>query len=120
MIECTTPDHLYDAYIFDLDGTLLPATSAEWLFMRRAARARLLGPGAAVAGGWALVSAALAGGAGSKWFSHRFLLGLFLLLSLAAAILIVLPRPAGEAALLVPELADRRESPRCPPFPCRA
>ena len=37
--------------------------------------------------------AALVGGAGSKWFSHRFLLGLFLLLSLAAAILIMLPQP---------------------------
>jgi uncharacterized membrane protein YfcA len=36
--------------------------------------------------------AALAGGAGSKWFSHRFLLGLFLLLSLAAAILILIPQ----------------------------
>jgi hypothetical protein len=32
--------------------------------------------------------AALAGGAGSHWFSHRFLLGLFLLLSLAAALLL--------------------------------
>jgi len=37
--------------------------------------------------------AALVGGAGSKWFSHRFLLGLFLLLSLAAAVLIMLPQP---------------------------
>ena len=37
--------------------------------------------------------AALAGGAGSKWFSNRSLLGLFLLLSLAAAILILLPQP---------------------------
>jgi uncharacterized membrane protein YfcA len=37
--------------------------------------------------------AALVGGAGSKWFSHRFLLGLFLLLSLAAAILILIPQP---------------------------
>lgn len=37
--------------------------------------------------------AALLGGAGSAWFSHRFLLGLFLMLSLAAAILILLPQP---------------------------
>jgi len=37
--------------------------------------------------------AALAGGAGSHWFSHRFLLGLFLLLSLAAAVMILLPQP---------------------------
>jgi uncharacterized protein len=37
--------------------------------------------------------AALAGGAGSRWFSHRSLLGLFLLLSLAAAALILLPQP---------------------------
>jgi uncharacterized protein len=42
--------------------------------------------------------AALAGGAGSKWFSHRFLLGLFLLLSLAAAILILLPPPLEDRA----------------------
>jgi uncharacterized membrane protein YfcA len=40
-----------------------------------------------------IFAAALAGGAGSKWFSHRFLLGLFLLLSLAAAILILIPQP---------------------------
>ena len=39
--------------------------------------------------------AALVGGAGSKWFSHRFLLGLFLLLSLAAAILIMAPAAEG-------------------------
>jgi uncharacterized membrane protein YfcA len=37
--------------------------------------------------------AALAGGVGSRWFSHRFLLGLFLLLSLTAAVLIMLPQP---------------------------
>jgi hypothetical protein len=42
--------------------------------------------------------AALAGGAGSKWFSHRFLLGLFLLLSLAAAVMILLPQPRGDGA----------------------
>jgi hypothetical protein len=46
--------------------------------------------------------AALAGGAGSKWFSHRFLLGLFLLLSLAAAVLILFPRPKGNGAEYVP------------------
>jgi len=40
-----------------------------------------------------IFAAALVGGAGSKWFSHRFLLGLFLLLSLAAAILILIPQP---------------------------
>jgi len=42
--------------------------------------------------------AALAGGAASKWFSHRFLLGLFLLLSLAAAFMILLPQPKGDGA----------------------
>ena len=43
--------------------------------------------------------AALAGGVGSRWFGHRFLLGLFLLLSLTAAVLILLPQPkeAGSA-----------------------
>jgi hypothetical protein len=47
--------------------------------------------------------AALAGGAGSKWFSHRFLLGLFLLLSLAAAAMILLPQPReGTGAQYVP------------------
>jgi hypothetical protein len=46
--------------------------------------------------------AALAGGAGSKWFSHRFLLGLFLLLSLAAAILILLPQPKGDGSDYAP------------------
>ena len=46
--------------------------------------------------------AALAGGAGSKWFSHRFLLGLFLLLSLAAAVLILVPQPRGNGAAYVP------------------
>jgi uncharacterized membrane protein YfcA len=45
-----------------------------------------------------IFAAALAGGAGSHWFSHRFLLGLFLLLSLAAAVLILLPQPAGAGA----------------------
>lgn len=48
--------------------------------------------------------AALAGGAGSKWFSHRFLLGLFLLLSLTAAILIMLPQPKEEGASYAPGL----------------
>jgi hypothetical protein len=43
-----------------------------------------------------IFAAALAGGAGSKWFSHRFLLGLFLLLSLAAALLILLPQRGGK------------------------
>ena len=47
---------------------------------------------AAVMSGFIFV-AALVGGAGSKWFSHRLLLGLFLLLSLAAAILILAPQP---------------------------
>lgn len=46
--------------------------------------------------------AALAGGAGSQWFSHRFLLGLFLLLSLAAAILILLPQPKSDGDGYVP------------------
>jgi uncharacterized protein len=46
--------------------------------------------------------AALAGGAGSKWFSHRFLLGLFLLLSLAAAVMILLPQPKGDGAAYLP------------------
>ena len=46
--------------------------------------------------------AALAGGAGSKWFSHRFLLGLFLLLSLAAAVMILLPQPKGDGAAYSP------------------
>jgi len=46
--------------------------------------------------------AALAGGAGSKWFSHRFLLGLFLLLSLAAAILILIPPPKEAGAEYAP------------------
>ena len=46
--------------------------------------------------------AALAGGAGSKWFSHRFLLGLFLLLSLAAAVMILLPQPKGDGAPYAP------------------
>jgi uncharacterized membrane protein YfcA len=46
--------------------------------------------------------AALAGGAGSRWFSHRFLLGLFLLLSLAAAVLIVLPQPKEEGSAYAP------------------
>jgi uncharacterized membrane protein YfcA len=46
--------------------------------------------------------AALAGGAGSKWFSHRFLLGLFLILSLAAAVLILFPQPKGNGAEYVP------------------
>jgi len=46
--------------------------------------------------------AALVGGAGSKWFSHRFLLGLFLLLSLAAAILILIPQPKEAGAEYVP------------------
>jgi uncharacterized membrane protein YfcA len=41
--------------------------------------------------------AALAGGAGSKWFSHRALLGLFLLLSLTAAALMLLPQPKARA-----------------------
>lgn len=36
----------------------------------------------------AIFVAALAGGAAAKWFSHRFLLGLFLSLSLAAALLL--------------------------------
>jgi len=39
-----------------------------------------------------IFAAALVGGAGSKWFSHRFLLGLFLLLSLTAAFLILIPQ----------------------------
>jgi len=39
-----------------------------------------------------IFAAALVGGAGSKWFSHRFLLGIFLLLSLVAAILILVPQ----------------------------
>ena len=46
--------------------------------------------------------AALAGGAGSKWFSHRFLLGLFLLLSLAAAVMIFLPQPRGDGSAYAP------------------
>jgi uncharacterized protein len=46
--------------------------------------------------------AALAGGAGSKWFSHRVLLGLFLLLSLAAAVMILLPQPQGDGAAYSP------------------
>jgi uncharacterized membrane protein YfcA len=46
--------------------------------------------------------AALAGGAGSKWFDHQFLLGLFLLLSLAAAALILLPQPKDAADAYVP------------------
>lgn len=46
--------------------------------------------------------AALAGGAGSKWFSHRFLLGVFLLLSLAAAVMILLPQPEGDGAAYAP------------------
>lgn len=41
--------------------------------------------------------AALAGGAGSRWFGHRTLLGLFLLLSLAAAALMLLPQPKARA-----------------------
>jgi uncharacterized membrane protein YfcA len=49
----------------------------------------------------AIFAAALAGAAGSKWFSHRSLLGIFLALSLAAALLILLPprepRDAGHA-----------------------
>ena len=49
-----------------------------------------------------IFAAALAGGAGSKWFSHRSLLGLFLLLSLAAAALIVLPPPKEDGAGYVP------------------
>jgi len=48
--------------------------------------------------------AALAGGAGSKWFSHRFLLGLFLLLSLAAAVMILLPQPRRDGAAYSPGL----------------
>ena len=46
--------------------------------------------------------AALAGGAGSKWFSHRFLLGLFLLLSLAAAVLILFPQPKEDGLVYAP------------------
>jgi hypothetical protein len=46
--------------------------------------------------------AALAGGAGSKWFSHRFLLSLFLLLSLAAAAMILLPQPRGDGSGYAP------------------
>jgi len=46
--------------------------------------------------------AALAGGAGSKWFSHRSLLSLFLLLSLAAAVMILLPQPKGDGAAYSP------------------
>jgi uncharacterized membrane protein YfcA len=46
--------------------------------------------------------AALAGGAGSRWFGHRFLLGLFLVLSLAAAALILLPQPKEAGAPYAP------------------
>jgi len=43
------------AAIFDLDGTLLPRTSAERLFLRRAVRAGELGPWTVAAGAaWAL------------------------------------------------------------------
>lgn len=49
-----------------------------------------------------IFAAALAGGAGSRWFGHRFLLGLFLLISLAAAILILLPQPKAEPAAYAP------------------
>lgn len=46
-----------------------------------------------------IFAAALAGGAGSKWIGHQFLLGLFLLLSLAAAVLILLPQPGEQAGV---------------------
>lgn len=46
--------------------------------------------------------AALVGGAGSRWFGHRFLLGLFLLLSLTAAVLIMLPQPKEEGVAYAP------------------
>ncbi|HEY5999554.1 MAG TPA: sulfite exporter TauE/SafE family protein [bacterium] len=49
-----------------------------------------------------IFAGALAGGAGSHWFSHRFLLGLFLLLSLAAAALILLPQPARNGTVYAP------------------
>src|SRR5512134_2338907 len=49
-----------------------------------------------------IFAAALAGGAGSQWFSHRFLLGLFLLLSLAAAAMILLPQPTGDGTEYAP------------------
>jgi uncharacterized membrane protein YfcA len=56
---------------------------------------------AAVMSGVIFVSA-LAGGAGSRWFGHRFLLGLFLLLSLTAAVLILLPHPRDAGTAYVP------------------
>ncbi len=49
-----------------------------------------------------ICAAALAGGVGSIWFSHRLLLGLFFLLSLAAAILILIPQPKEAGAEYVP------------------
>jgi hypothetical protein len=49
-----------------------------------------------------IFAAALAGGAGSKWFSHRTLLGLFMLLSLTAAVMILLPQPKGNGAAYSP------------------
>jgi uncharacterized membrane protein YfcA len=49
-----------------------------------------------------IFAAALAGGAGSRWFSHRFLLGLFLLLSLLAAAMMLLPQPREHGAGYAP------------------
>ncbi len=63
-----------------------------------------------------IFAAALVGGAGSKWFSHRFLLGLFLLLSLAAAVLILIPQPKrgrdGVCARLIFDAGCHRHRPR--------
>lgn len=49
-----------------------------------------------------IFAAALAGGAGSRWFGHRTLLALFLLLSLAAAAMMLLPQPRARADGYVP------------------
>lgn len=49
-----------------------------------------------------IFAAALAGGAGSQLFGHRTLLGLFLLLSLTAAALMLLPQPGTRGDAYVP------------------
>jgi len=46
--------------------------------------------------------AALAGGAASRWFSHRFLLGLFLAISLVAALLLLRTQQEGGQSKYVP------------------